>query len=129
MVSTPDPYEIPENDSGYFIQDSGAELARLVEQERAFEQALGGLLPEHPDEKAFVEPFHRILDIACGSGGWALQMANTYPHLEVSGCDIDERMINYANSQARIGKMADARISSTGCSPSTGQQGPPAIFR
>jgi ubiquinone/menaquinone biosynthesis C-methylase UbiE len=108
MVPTPEPYGLPENDSGYFIQDSGAELARLVEQERAFEQALGGLLPEHADEKAFVAPFHRILDVACGSGGWALTMAHTYPHLEVLGCDIDERMISYANSQARVGRLENA---------------------
>lgn len=108
MVTTPEPYGLPQNDSGYFIQDSGAELARLVEQERAFEQALGGLLPEHPDENAFVEPLHRVLDVACGSGGWALQMAHTYPHLVVSGSDIDERMINYANSQARVGRLENA---------------------
>jgi ubiquinone/menaquinone biosynthesis C-methylase UbiE len=108
MVTTPEPYGLPQNDSDYFIQDSGAELARLVEQERAFEQALGGLLTEYADEKAFVEPLQRVLDVACGSGGWALQMAHTYPHLEVFGCDIDERMINYANSQARVGRLENA---------------------
>lgn len=108
MVTTPEPFGLPQNDSGYFIQDSGAELARLVEQERALEQALGGLLPEYPDQYAFVAPFHRVLDVACGSGGWALTMAHTYPHLEVLGCDIDERMINYANSQARVGRLDNA---------------------
>ncbi|HLH60962.1 MAG TPA: methyltransferase domain-containing protein [Ktedonobacteraceae bacterium] len=108
MATTPEPYGLRSNESDYFIQDSGAELARLVEQERAFEQALGGLLPEYTDEKAFAASLHRILDVACGSGGWALTMAHTYPHLEVMGCDIDERMIGYANSQAQVGKLDNA---------------------
>lgn len=105
MASTPEPYGVTQNNSSYFIQDSGVELARLVEQERAFEKALGGLLPEHPDQIAFLAPFRHVLDVACGSGGWALTLAQTYPHLEVVGCDIDERMINYANSQARVGRL------------------------
>lgn len=108
MVTTPEPYGLPSNESDYFIKDSGAELARLVEQERAFEQALGGLLPEYADEKEFVSPLQRVLDLACGSGGWALTMAHTYPHLEVMGSDIDERMINYANSQAKVGRLDNA---------------------
>lgn len=108
MVTTPEPYGLPPNESDYFIKDSGAELARLVEQERAFEQALGGLLPEYADEKEFVGRLQRVLDLACGSGGWALTMAHTHPHLEVMGSDIDERMINYANSQAKVGRLDNA---------------------
>jgi ubiquinone/menaquinone biosynthesis C-methylase UbiE len=96
--------------SSYFISDSGAELARLIEQERAFVIALGGHLPEHPDETAFLAPMHRILDVACGSGGWALELAQTYPHLEVMGFDIDERMINYANVQSRAGGLDNAHF-------------------
>jgi ubiquinone/menaquinone biosynthesis C-methylase UbiE len=109
MAITPEPYGLTQkNDNSYFIQDSGSELARLVEQERAFEMALGGLLPEQPDQDAFVAPFRHVLDVACGSGGWALAMAQKYPQLEVKGCDIDERMINYANSQARVGRLDNA---------------------
>ena len=69
MASTPEPYGVTQNNSSYFIQDSGVELARLVEQERALEKALGGLLPEHPDQNAFVTPIRHVLDVACGSGG------------------------------------------------------------
>ena len=108
MATVPEPLGQTKTDNSYFIQDSGAELARLVEQERAFERALGGLLPEHPDQDAFLAPFQRVLDIACGSGGWALTLAQTYPHLEVQGFDIDQRMINYANSQAKVGRLENA---------------------
>jgi len=69
------------NENTYFIKDSGAELARLIEQERVFSKALGGWLPEHPDLSTFLAPFERILDVACGSGGWGISLAQAYPHL------------------------------------------------
>ena len=108
MAVTPEPLEPTRNDSSYFIKDSGAELARLVEQERAFAKALGGLLPEQPGEAAFLAPMRGVLDVACGSGGWALTLAQAYPHLEVMGFDIDERMINYANTQAHASGLENA---------------------
>lgn len=95
-------------ESTYFIKDSGAELARLVEQERFFQKALGGLLPEYADLPAFLAPFHRVLDVACGSGGWVLEMARQYPHIEVIGFDIDARMIDYANTQAQVAGFDNA---------------------
>lgn len=97
-------------DSSYFIHDSGAELARLAAQERLFSKALGGSVPEQPDQDNFFAPFQRVLDVACGSGGWLLSLAQAYPHLQVEGFDIDERMINFANSQARAGGLNNARF-------------------
>jgi len=105
MATTP---EQPENDNTYFVTDSGSELARLVEQERYFIRAFGGLFPEHRDPSAFVAPFHRVVDAACGSGGWVLDLATAYPNLEVIGFDIDERMIKYASSLARAGRLDNA---------------------
>src|SRR5438105_8372226 len=92
-----------ESDNKYFISDSNTELARLVEQERVISRTLGGLLPEHADEAAFVAPLQRVLDAACGPGGWVLEMARAYPHLQVMGFDIDAQMIEYGNTQARVG--------------------------
>ena len=105
MTTTP---ESSENDNKYFITDSEAELARLVEQERVISRALGGLLPEHADQAAFVAPLQRVLDAACGSGGWVLKMAQTYPHLQVMGFDIDANMISYATTQAKVSKLEHA---------------------
>ena len=103
MTATPE-----DRDNKYFITDSEAELARLVEQERVYSKALGGLLPEHADQAAFVAPLQRVLDAACGSGGWVLNMAQTYPHLQVMGFDIDAKMISYATTQAQVGKLEHA---------------------
>ena len=105
MTTTP---ESSDSANKYFISDSEAELARLVEQERVISRALGGLLPEHADQAAFVAPMQRALDVACGSGGWVLNMAQTYPHLQVMGFDIDANMISYATTQAKVGKLENA---------------------
>ncbi|HCJ35618.1 MAG TPA: class I SAM-dependent methyltransferase, partial [Ktedonobacter sp.] len=108
MAIIPDPIEPGQRESRYFVQDSGVELARLVEQEQAFTRALGGLIPEQLDQDAFLAPFRRVLDVACGSGGWVLSLAQAYPHLEVMGFDIDERMIIYATTQAGVGGLDNA---------------------
>jgi len=105
MPTTP---ESSKQENTYFIQDSGAELARVIELERVLTRGMGGLLPEHPDPSALVAPFHRVLDVACGPGGWSLDLVQAYPHLQVEGFDIDQRMIDYANSQARVAGLDNA---------------------
>jgi ubiquinone/menaquinone biosynthesis C-methylase UbiE len=105
MASTPDSLG---SDNTYFIHDSGTELARLVELDRALSKGFGGLFPEHADTSEFLSPFHRVLDVACGSGGWLLELAQRYPHLQVVGIDIDPRMTSYAESLAHAGELDNA---------------------
>jgi len=105
MTSTPDPLR---RDNTYFIHDSGTELARLVELDRALSKGFGSLLPEHAEPSEFLSPFQRVLDVACGSGGWVLELAQRYPHLQVEGIDIDPRMISYADSLAHAGELDNA---------------------
>ena len=93
-----------------FIQDSGAELARVIALERVLTRGMGGLLPEQPNLSTLMASHHRILDVACGPGGWALDLVQAYPHLQVEGFDIDPRMIDYANSQARVAGLDNARF-------------------
>jgi ubiquinone/menaquinone biosynthesis C-methylase UbiE len=105
MTTRPEPSE---SANKYFITDSNTELARLVEQARVISKASGGLFPEHADQAAFVAPFQRVLDVAGGPGGWVLELAQAYPHVQVMGFDIDAQMIGYANTQARVGKLENA---------------------
>jgi SAM-dependent methyltransferase len=100
------PSESSQNKPGYFIQDTGAEMARLIEQDRLFTKTMGGLLPERSDQS--LSDLHRVLDVACGPGGWALDLAQQYPHIEVFGFDISDRMIDYANAQASAGRLDNA---------------------
>ncbi|MBX5459402.1 MAG: class I SAM-dependent methyltransferase [Thermogemmatispora sp.] len=88
----------------YFIDiEQGAETARLLEQERLFSEAMGGLLPELDD----LSQLRRVLDIACGPGGWALELATRYPHLEIVGIDINPTMIDYALATARVRELSN----------------------
>jgi ubiquinone/menaquinone biosynthesis C-methylase UbiE len=43
---------------------------------------------------------HNILDIACGPGGWVLDLAFEYPKTKVVGIDISSTMVEYARVQA-----------------------------
>ena len=76
-------------------QESSAEMSRLQRQGAAITQAMGGLLTEISD----LSQVQRILDVACGPGDWAYQLALSYPQLDVVGIDISHRMISYANSR------------------------------
>jgi len=87
-----------QSEGGYvFDPESGTELARLVNQDRLLEQSLGGLLPEDLD----LSQAHDLLDIACGPGSWAMNIAYAYPKINVVGIDISEIVVEYARARAR----------------------------
>ncbi|HZR40643.1 MAG TPA: methyltransferase domain-containing protein [Ktedonobacteraceae bacterium] len=96
-MSSTDPLASSENK--YVIDiEVGAETSRLIEQDQLFTRAMGGLLPEQSDLSQVSE----LLDLACGPGGWALEVAFQHPDIEVVGIDINETMIRYAIAQARV---------------------------
>lgn len=78
--------------------ESGAEMARLLEQDRVVSLAMGGLVSERPD----LSGLHHILDLACGPGGWTQELAFAHPECEVLGVDISTAMIDFARQQAAI---------------------------
>ena len=66
---------------------------------------MGGLLAERSNDFSGI---HRILDMACGPGGWALEIAYTHPEIEVVGFDISQAMIDYARARARVQGLDNA---------------------
>jgi len=91
-------------DSTYLSDpESGAEMARLIDQDRLITKGMGGLLAELAPE--MLPRIHRILDVACGPGGWAQEVAYTYPEKEVVGVDISQAMIEYAHAQAQVQEL------------------------
>lgn len=78
--------------------ESGAEMARLLELDRLMSVEMGGLMSERPD----LAGLDHILDLACGPGGWAQEMAFAHPECEVLGVDISNAMIRFARQQAAI---------------------------
>ena len=99
--------ESGERENTYFIDpESGAEMARLLEQDRMVTRSMGGLFSERKDMRGI----KRILDIACGPGGWALNVAATYPDIQVVGIDISKLMIEYARAQAYVRRLQNIRF-------------------
>lgn len=94
--------DIPAKDDTYIMDvRGGAEYARLVDQDRSVNEAMGSLIP------SAIKPgkVHEVLDAACGPGGWALALADTIPGVHVTGVDINAEMIEYARAQAKVRKL------------------------
>lgn len=97
---------VSEQPKNMYIVDpeTEAEMARLLRQDRLLTRGMGGIFPEKPD----LSNVQRILDVACGPGGWVLDAAYNYSDTEVVGIDISERMVTYANAQARAQQRSNA---------------------
>jgi ubiquinone/menaquinone biosynthesis C-methylase UbiE len=107
MSSLPIHEDKEEEKTNAYINDpeSGAEMARLLDQDRMLTSAMGGLAPEIGSDLAEMQD---VLDLACGPGGWALELAFTHPTLSVTGVDISHAMIDYAQAQARVQRLDNA---------------------
>src|SRR6266702_1969322 len=95
-----------EHPSAYFVQDRSneEELTRLQIQDQMITAGMGGVLPEQPDPTIF----QRILDVGCGTGGWLIEAAKTYPAISLLvGVDISSKMLDYARTQAEAGQVTD----------------------
>ena len=63
-----------------------------------------GVLPEQPDPKIF----KRVLDIGCGTGGWLIEAAKTYPSMSMLvGVDVNSQVLEYAQTQATAQGVGD----------------------
>lgn len=79
------------------------EVTRLVVQEAFLHDQLGLLPPsiEHMDSV----PKPVVLDLACGVGGWTLEMSTRYPEATVIGIDRSTSLIEYARGRARASNV------------------------
>src|SRR5271169_4876937 len=88
-----------EHSSTYFVQDRSNkdERTRVLLQDQLVTASMGGVLPEQPDPTLF----HRVLDVGCGTGGWLIEAARTYPTIKtLVGVDVSNTMVNYARAAA-----------------------------
>src|SRR5581483_7534383 len=95
-----------EHPSTYFVQDRSdeEELTRIIAQDRILTSGMGGVLVEQPDPAAF----GRVLDVSCGTGGWLIEVAKSYPTItSLVGVDVSRRMIEYAQTQAATQLVSD----------------------
>ena len=96
------PINPSENQTTYFINPEEAEeTARLLLQDRLLTKELGDVFPKdfNPSQT------HLVLDLACGPGGWATDVARLYPQMDVIGVDISQKMIHYAQAHAQSQRL------------------------
>ncbi len=103
-MSSPDSGQVK---NSYFIDiESGAETARLIEQDRLMTEAMGGIFPEQPD----LTDVAKVLDLACGPGGWALEVAFQHQDMDVLGVDLNETMVKYARALAKVQQLRNVQF-------------------
>jgi ubiquinone/menaquinone biosynthesis C-methylase UbiE len=93
-----------EGNQYYINPENLLEMTRLLSQDILLTRRVSGLLPAGVEPEAGM----RVLDIGCGPGGWALEVAKAYPQIEVTGIDISVPMIEYAQSIAAAAGVENA---------------------
>src|SRR5579859_2846965 len=94
-----------EQSSTYFVQDRDSleEMDRLQVQDKMFTRGMGGVLPELADPTRL----RRVLDVGCGTGGWLIETAQTYPTIEkLVGADISGKILAHARIQAEAAALS-----------------------
>ncbi len=95
-----------EHPNTYIVQDRSNEdeLKRLAAQDQMITTSMGGALPEQPDPARF----KRVLDVGCGTGGWLIEAAKSYPSMSLLvGVDASGRLLDYARAQAEAQQVSD----------------------
>jgi ubiquinone/menaquinone biosynthesis C-methylase UbiE len=91
---------LKELDSTYIVRDRSnkEEMSRVEIQDKMLTKGQGGVLPELTDK----QHLRRVLDVGCGTGGWLMETARTYPTIEkLVGVDISQEWLAYARAQAK----------------------------
>ena len=83
-------------ETGFVIEESSTEMAWLLNADTILTRGMGGLFSERSD----LSGIQAILDIGCGPGGWVLEVAHQHPTIQVTGIDISQPMIRYAQALA-----------------------------
>jgi SAM-dependent methyltransferase len=88
------------NENTYALDpESPEEMARLMNLDRMSTHGMGGVFAGLAE--ADIAGLHSVLDLACGPGGWVLDVAFKHPRIEVTGVDISQIMMDYARARAR----------------------------
>lgn len=102
-VIDPQPGEKPYR----LIEHMQIALPALERQERARLELMGGPFPERMND---FRGFSRILDVACGAGSWAIEVARTHPDLEVVGLAFQRGLLAHARKRARAAGLRNVRF-------------------
>lgn len=108
MVHKPLDISDAEGSNTYFIYvDDSLEAARLIRQAQLGIELQGELYPAVFDH---ITSIRRVLDVACGPGGWAIEMARAKSDRSIVGFDISTTMLDYARMFAEAEGVANVEF-------------------
>jgi ubiquinone/menaquinone biosynthesis C-methylase UbiE len=106
------------------VYDSHLGASSLPEREQGvgFPRLFQFDLPRLKTGKVFPERLdlsgvHRVLDVASGTGEWAIATAQAFPQLEVVGIDRDQELHDHARTQARASGLDTITFTITNARP------------
>jgi ubiquinone/menaquinone biosynthesis C-methylase UbiE len=85
-----------------------AEVVRRMKLYQVVAPCIGDLEPVGYND---LKTCGALLDLACGEGTWALDVAFEYPHIEVAGIDYSRVMVDTANATACAQLLTNASFS------------------
>lgn len=88
------------------VDNNVTEMARLIDLHAILARVREELFPGHND----TTNIRYVLDIVCGPGGWALDVAYAHPNVEVIGVDINPAMVKYASALAHSQGLQNAHF-------------------
>ncbi len=91
-----------------FDPENAAELARLERQGSLVTTGMGGILPEW--DNALPAGIEHVIDLGCGPGAWVRQVATRCPQTQVTGLDVSEIMVAFAQARAEEAQLPNAHF-------------------
>jgi ubiquinone/menaquinone biosynthesis C-methylase UbiE len=91
----------------FIIEESSVQLAWLFNLDSVITRGMGGVFTERDGDLTGVQD---ILDLACGSGGWVLEVAHLYPHIKVIGVDSNKSLMSYVRAHAHAQGIKNAHF-------------------
>lgn len=96
----------PRKSTTLIDSESAAEMARLMNQHRIVTLGMGGLFPDDLDLSNILH----VLDLGCGPGSWALDVAFEHSNMDVIGIDASRSMVAYARAQGQAQRLQNVRF-------------------
>lgn len=86
--------------------ESGAEMQRLIDQDRLMNTNMGALFPPSIDPSNL----QSVLDVACGPAAWISNVAFAHRHVHAIGIDISKSMIAYGSALAQVQQLDNLEL-------------------
>jgi ubiquinone/menaquinone biosynthesis C-methylase UbiE len=96
-----------QSDNTFIIAESNPQIAWLFNIDALLTRTMGGVLVERNNDLSGISA---VLDLGCGSGGWAMDIARQYPEISVTGVDNNESLLQYVRAHAKVRELENIQF-------------------